>query len=65
MSYRALKSFTGVIHARRGELKEIEDEALVNELLRLGYIESLETKPEKKGKSSKATKTKGGDISDG
>lgn len=61
MAYKALKSFAGVINMKRGEVKEINNEALVNELLRIGYIADMNEKP-RSVKSSKPTKkVKGGE----
>lgn len=61
MAYKALKSFAGVINMKRGEVKEINNEALVNELLRIGYIADMNEKP-RAVKSSKPTKkVKGGE----
>lgn len=48
--HKALKSFSGVISMHEGELREIDDAELVDDLLRAGYIE--EVKP-KRGRSTK------------
>ena len=48
--HKALKSFSGVISMHEGELREIDDDELVADLLRAGYIE--EVKP-KRGRSTK------------
>jgi hypothetical protein len=44
MEYRALKSFSGLVSMRRGEVKKIKDKEIVKDLLRAGYIEPLERK---------------------
>lgn len=49
MRYRALVSFSGLITMQKGEVKAIEDKALVADLLHAGYIEPIE----KEKKSSK------------
>lgn len=48
--HKALKSFSGVISMYEGETREIEDAAIVADLLKAGYIE--EVKP-KRGRSAK------------
>lgn len=44
--YRALKTFSGKVSMRKGEVKAITDKTVVADLLRCGYIE--EVKEEKK-----------------
>jgi hypothetical protein len=45
--YKALKSFSGVISMRKGEVKDIQDDFIVADLKRAGYIEDyVEEKPE-------------------
>ena len=44
--FRALKGFAGLISMRKGDVKEIKDEALVNDLLRAGYIEPVTVEAE-------------------
>lgn len=45
--YRALKSFSGVISMAKDEIKDIQDDFLVADLKRAGYIEDyIEEKPE-------------------
>lgn len=48
--HKALKSFSGAISMHEGETREIEDAAIVADLLKAGYIE--EVKP-KRGRSVK------------
>lgn len=62
MAYRALKSFTGLLTMTKGEVRDIEDEALVKDLLKAGYLVDLSEK-QKVAKSSKATRSKGGESS--
>lgn len=38
MRVKALKGFAGVISMRRGETREIADDAVARDLLRAGYI---------------------------
>lgn len=39
MQYKALISFSGLISMAEGEVREIEDPAIVNDLLKAGYIQ--------------------------
>ena len=50
MEYRALKGFSGLISMKNGEVKEIKDKYIVDDLLKAGYIEPIE-----KPKTSKKT----------
>lgn len=42
MEYKALVSFSGAISMSMGEVREIEDPAIVNDLLKAGYIQPAE-----------------------
>lgn len=53
MSFRALKSFTGVLTMRKGEIKEILEKDLAAELLRLGYVEEVGGESSNKGAEPK------------
>lgn len=44
--FRALKGFAGLLSMKKGDVKEIKDEALVNDLLRAGYIEPVTVEAE-------------------
>ena len=66
MAYKALKSFSGLVSMRGGEVRETLDADIAKDLLRAGYIE--EVKPAEKAKpkdeieqpiSEKAKPTKG------
>ena len=59
MAYRALKSFTGIVAMVKGEVRDIEDEEIVKDLIKSGFIVDLSEK-QKIAKSSKASKYKGG-----
>lgn len=69
MAYRALKSFSGLISMIKGEVREIEDEYIANDLVRCGFVVDLSEKQkaaksenQKSTKSSKSAKsTKGGE----
>ena len=58
--YKALISFSGLESMVEGEVKEILNQDVVNDLLSAGYIEEI--KPEKKATAKKGKKTpvKGG-----
>jgi len=48
--YKALKTFSGVVSMKRGEVKAIADKAVIADLTRAGYIEKVKPaeKPAKK-----------------
>jgi hypothetical protein len=46
--YKALKSFSGLVSMRKGEVREISDLAISNDLLKAGYIEEIGSKKEPK-----------------
>lgn len=41
MKCKALVSFSGVVSMAMGEIKEIKDESIANDLLNVGYIEKI------------------------
>lgn len=54
MQYKALISFSGLISMSMGEVREITDQKIVNDLLNAGYIAEIrETKIEEKVKKAK------------
>lgn len=58
MQYKALISFSGVISMSMGEVREITDQKIVNDLLNAGYIVKIreikiEEKTKKTGKGGK------------
>lgn len=60
MAYRALRSFSGLISMVKNEVRDIEDDKIVKDLIRAGYIEDLSAKQKAAAKSSKSSK-KGGE----
>ena len=42
MLYKVRKSFTGSISAHGGQTLDIEDEVIIKDLLKAGYIEEIE-----------------------
>ena len=54
--YRALVSFSGLVSMAKGEVREISNLTIVNDLLNAGYIE--EVKSEVKTEKPKRTKAK-------
>lgn len=42
MLYIALVSFSGVIEMAQGEIKELTDQTIIDDLLRAGYIKKYE-----------------------
>jgi len=54
MQYKALISFSGLISMSMGEVREITDQKIVNDLLKAGYIaEIIEIKKEEEVKKTK------------
>ena len=51
--YRALVSFTGLISMVKGEVREISDSSLADDLLRCHYIEDLNPPKPKEKKTKK------------
>lgn len=65
MMYKALISFTGRISMAMGDVKEIKDSSIANDLLKAGYIEQIPEKVpekviEKKAKSPRRKEKKDG-----
>ena len=58
MAYRALKSFSGLISMVKGEVRDIEDEYIVKDLIKSGFIVDMSEKQKAAAKSSKPTKAK-------
>ena len=55
-TYRALKSFVGVVNMRKGDIKEL-DKDLAQKLIEGGLVEALETnEPGTKQKRTRAKK---------
>ena len=48
MLYKSLKSFCGLVNMKKGETKELTDEAIVKDLLRAGYIEPVKAEGKSK-----------------
>jgi hypothetical protein len=42
MKYKALVGFSGLVSMKKGEVKEIKDKHIVDDLLKAGYIEPIE-----------------------
>lgn len=43
MAYKALKSFIGLVNMNKGDVKEIDDRKVVEDLLALGFIEEVKS----------------------
>jgi hypothetical protein len=59
MMYKALISFTGLVSMAKGDVREISDISLANDLLKAGYIEEVsadKAEPEEKPKAKAETK---------
>ena len=62
MKYRALISFSGNITMAMGEVREIDNEGIANDLLNAGYIEELKETKIKIKEPNKKIKSKRGGI---
>ena len=49
MKYKALVGFSGIVSMAKGEVKELTDEKVINDLLNANYIEEVK----KRGRPSK------------
>ena len=59
MLYKATISFSGKISMAMGDIREIEDASLVDDLLKAGYIVPRETELAEKEEKPKKKTTKG------
>jgi hypothetical protein len=62
MKYRALISFSGNITMAMGEVREIDNKGIANDLLNAGYIEELKETKIKTKEPTKTIKSKRGGI---
>ena len=51
MKYKAKIGFSGLVSMSKGEVKEINDKFIVDDLLHAGYIEPIESKKTSKKSS--------------
>lgn len=57
MAYRALVSFAGIVTMGAGEVADLEDDEVIEDLLKAGYIEKVEAeKAPKKAVRSRESK---------
>jgi hypothetical protein len=59
MRYKALTSFSGIISMAEGEVRELSDKALIDDLTEAGYITEVKADNVAKPKAKKTTKGKG------
>lgn len=68
MQYKATVSFSGLISMSSGEVRELSDQAIIDDLLKAGYIMELDTEKQAeekpKPKKKPATKRKEKDNED-
>lgn len=62
MAYKALTSFAGVVSMTQGDIVDKLDSEIAKDLLRAGYIEEIGGDKPKTEKSSKPSKSKGGEA---
>jgi hypothetical protein len=53
MRYKALISFSGIISMAEGEVREISDKALIDDLTKAGYIKEVKADNKAKPKAKK------------
>lgn len=53
MKYKALTTFSGAVSMVAGEVRELTDKAVIDDLLHAGYIAQVEAKASTKGKAVK------------
>jgi hypothetical protein len=53
--YKALTSFSGLVSMRKGEVRDISDLAIVEDLTKAGYIEPVVSEKTKAKKETKKT----------
>ena len=58
MKVKAIKSFVGVVSMSVGDIKDIQSDEVVNDLVKAGYVEAVEDKPEDKPKAKTESKPK-------
>lgn len=56
--YKALKSFSGIISMRKGEVKDIQDDFIVTDLKNAGYIEDYVEEPKDEVEQKKVEEPK-------
>ena len=62
MLYKAIKSFVGVVNAKKGDVKEISND-IAKDLLRAGYVEPVKTAKEAKAEvTTEAEPTEVADV---
>ncbi len=53
MKYKAMTSFSGVVSMAEGDIMEIADKAVSDDLVQAGYIQAIE-EPKHEGKRNKS-----------
>ena len=56
--YKALKSFSGLVSMRKGEVREISDLSIANDLLKVKYIEEFNESEKASVKKTRSPKRK-------
>lgn len=45
--YKATKSFSGIVSMKKGDVKDLKDDFIINDLLNAGYIEEVKEEVKK------------------
>lgn len=56
MKVKAIKSFVGVVSMSVGDIKDIQSDEVVNDLVKAGYVEAVDDKPKAKPKAKPEAK---------
>lgn len=56
MKVKAIKSFVGVVSMSVGDIKDIQSDEVVNDLVKAGYVEAVDDKPKAKTESKPKAK---------
>lgn len=56
MKYKALTTFSGAVNMVAGEVRELTDKAVIDDLLHAGYIAQVEAKASTKAVKKKTAK---------
>lgn len=57
MAYKALKNFIGLVNMKKGEVKDIDDRKIAEDLIARGFIEEVKSSQDGDG-AEKPRKTK-------
>ena len=62
MIVKALRSFSGALPMRKGDIRDIQNEDVLNDLLKVGYVEKMELEPDKPNKPRRKKEAQNADV---